>query len=351
MAAGLSINPQYISEFRVRISKAIMDQVGEIMPLQPLQVDAYLQLADLNLKLVEDLERLAPFGPGNPPVTLSTSNLKLVRHRTIGKDREHLLLTVEDSKGTQKDIIWWQGTGWEIPEGQFDLAYTVHPTTYRGEQSIQITWIDARPSQETALIVEQLPRQFLDYRQDPSPILRLSELQKEGNLQVWREGKTYKEILGQNRLELAPAETLVIWTIPPGREELIQAVDRVQPKRIVLFANDPGTGDPKTFFEQLVGFVKYIQRTTSQTTSLQELAAVTAQGTSVVQAGLEYLQRHGKITIVDIGHNEKKLIKLIEPPQVTVKDDSEQKERIRNLLKETRAYRNYYIRSSPENLL
>jgi single-stranded-DNA-specific exonuclease len=351
MAAGLSIDPQNIPEFRQRLSQAILAQVGDTPLEQPLWIDGYLPLADLSLDLVKDLERLAPFGPGNPSLTLATLNIGLVRHRAIGKDGEHLLMTVEDAQGAQKEIIWWQGAGWDIPEGRFDLAYTVHAATYRGELSVQITWIDARSNQAFPEAIAVTQRQLLDYRQDPSPLSRLEALRQEGDLQIWREGLAHRNIPGQIRSELAPAKTLVVWTIPPGRDELQQAIEQVQPQRLVLFANDPGNNHPKDFLQQLVGLVKHVLQTPSKTTSLQELAAATAQRLSVVRVGLEWLQARGLLSFDKVEHLGGARLQLAPPSQGNLKDAAPILEQLQLLMDETRSYRSYYRRSFPEKLV
>ena len=65
-----------------------------------MQIDGYLSLSELTLALVEDLERLAPFGPGNPALTIASRGLKLQSHSLIGRNGEHLQLIVEDEAGT-----------------------------------------------------------------------------------------------------------------------------------------------------------------------------------------------------------------------------------------------------------
>lgn len=67
MAAGLTIDPERIPEFRRALSRTVSEMLGEVKDRAILQIDGYLSLGDLSLDLVEDLERLAPFGPGNPP--------------------------------------------------------------------------------------------------------------------------------------------------------------------------------------------------------------------------------------------------------------------------------------------
>jgi hypothetical protein len=144
MAAGLSIQATRIPEFRRHLSRTIQEMAGEGVLEATLQIDGYLSLSELSLTLVEDLERLAPFGPGNPPLTQASRGLKLQNHSPIGRNGEHLQLIVEDEAGSTQKVVWWQGAGWPLPGSSFDLAYTVRASTYRGLRDVQVTWLEAR---------------------------------------------------------------------------------------------------------------------------------------------------------------------------------------------------------------
>src|SRR4030066_2075394 len=136
MAAGLAIDPDCIPEFRRAISRTILNMGVGIQKEKDLQIEGYLTLPELSLDLVEDLERLAPFGAGNPPLVLATRNLRLTGYAAVGRNDEHLQLTIEDELGHTQRSIWWQGAGFTLPETPFDLAYSVRASTYRGQRDV-----------------------------------------------------------------------------------------------------------------------------------------------------------------------------------------------------------------------
>ena len=70
MAAGLSLAAGHIPEFRRALARTVAGMVGAAPAAPALQIDGYLPLSELSLDLVDDLERLAPMGSGNPPLTL-----------------------------------------------------------------------------------------------------------------------------------------------------------------------------------------------------------------------------------------------------------------------------------------
>ncbi|MBK8821183.1 MAG: hypothetical protein IPN58_00885 [Anaerolineales bacterium] len=130
MAAGMSFDADKLIEFRKGLGKAIEKQLGTIVREEAtLQIDAWLDLNELNLELANSLEMLAPFGAGNPALTLATRNVSLRSVSTIGKTKEHLRLTIEDEGGNVQSILWWGGAGEEKPEegSKFDISYSCEP--------------------------------------------------------------------------------------------------------------------------------------------------------------------------------------------------------------------------------
>ncbi|HSK87051.1 MAG TPA: single-stranded-DNA-specific exonuclease RecJ, partial [Anaerolineales bacterium] len=117
MAAGLALPAGKLPAFRRGLGKAIEEQLGKVIRQEPtLQIDAWLGLNDINLEFAESLEALAPFGAGNPSLTMATHKVSLRSVSTIGKAREHLRLNVEDENGNVQSVLWWGGAGAELPE-------------------------------------------------------------------------------------------------------------------------------------------------------------------------------------------------------------------------------------------
>lgn len=129
MAAGLSLETEKLPAFRKAISKTVAGMTGEVEIEPTLEIDGWLDLPALDMTLSESIEQLAPFGPGNKKLILATHNLRLKSAAGIGRNKEHLKLTVEDEHGIAQTVLWWNGSGEELPDlisragGRFDLAW------------------------------------------------------------------------------------------------------------------------------------------------------------------------------------------------------------------------------------
>ncbi len=117
MAAGVSLQKDNLTSFRKRLGKAIEKQLGETVREEAaLQINSWLELNEIDLALADTIEMLAPFGAGNPKLTLASRGVKMKSVSTIGKTKEHLRLTIEDESGDTENILWWGGAGEELPQ-------------------------------------------------------------------------------------------------------------------------------------------------------------------------------------------------------------------------------------------
>jgi single-stranded-DNA-specific exonuclease len=350
MAAGLSINPDNLPDFRRGVSRAIQN-LNHASTTEPiLTIDGYLPLKDLSLGMAEDMERLAPFGPGNPPIVLASRDLRLTGYTAVGKHGEHLLLTIEDELGYTQQAVWWQGADQSIPEGKFDLAYSVRASTYRGQKDIQIEWIAYRP----AIISpnESLSTQPLilinDFRAARDPLVALYKLRQNLTLQIWSEGEDRTSLDAQDRLGLKPCNHLVIWSIPPGLGVLQDAIRVSAPHQITIFGNPTTMDQPDAFLKRLAGLVKFSINQRGGQVNLVQLAAATNQRMETVQLGLKWLQTYGHVTI--IAEESGKLF-LGESNSPATLPDPLITDQLKALLAESAAYRQYFLTADKDRLI
>lgn len=312
MAAGFSLEAENLPALRRRLNQLVQSEVP--VPVAALYLDGYLPLRELTPELVRDLERLAPFGPANPPVVLVSRELRLSGYVAVGRQQEHLQVTVEDEWGDDYHLVWWQGADFaadqQLPQGLFDLAYSARSGNLRSRQVLQVEWLAARPSRTTAAVELHQPVQLADYRRQTDPYASLLRLVEQPGVQVWAEGAQQdglRRVVGEQaspairrRDQLEHGHSLVVWTAPPGQNELRQAVLRVQPKEVILFAVIPAEGSLKGFLERLAGLVKFAILQKEGRVSLAQLAAASAARLAAVTPGLRELETRGLLVILEI---------------------------------------------------
>jgi single-stranded-DNA-specific exonuclease len=350
MAAGLAIDQDLIPKFRKAISQTVQALGVGIQQERILQIDGYLSLSELSLELVEDLERLAPFGAGNPPLVLATRNLILSGYAVVGRSAEHLQLTIEDELGYSQRSIWWQGAGLTIPETSFDLAYTVRASTYRGQKGVQIEWLDYRLTKPLSNIVstKKSPIEVIDFRKESEPLSKLNQILEKEQPLIWCEATLFKNFQLVDRYSVFPSEILAILTIPPGSNELQDVMTNVKPARVYLFGIDPNMDEPQIFLKRLLGLLKFKIKASEGVVTLSSLATATAQRLTAVNAGIEWLEAHGQIKIVS-RDNEKIIVQ--QSANKNRIDSSSSAKLLHASLAESAAFRRYYLKADKDRLL
>ena len=354
MAAGLSLEGERIPEFRRALWRTLAR--AAVRPAErEIPIDTYLPLDQISLDLVKAVDRLSPFGPGNERPVFASRELELASSAVIGRTREHRRVVVRDAHGHEQSVMWWQGADQPQPEGRFDLAYTLGINAFRGEQQVQVTWADARQLAPPPLQVAPEPTvRIRDYRvlDGPVPVLRSlwrQALEKGEQWIVWGEGASPVDgIPFCNRSGLHEAETLVIWTIPPGPAQLYDALVKVSPACVILFAVDPAMDDPPAFLRRLAGLVRYALRARGGQVSLASLAAYMAHGKPAVRLGLAWMEQRGQVEVLSQGADRVTL----RAGDGTVGDGLDTvRAQLLAQLEETAAYRSYYVRADANRLV
>ena len=348
MAAGLALEAKKLADFRRGLGRAIEAQLGKAVREKPtLQIDAWLGLDEINLELADSLEVLAPFGAGNPSLTLATRKVGLKSVSTIGKAKEHLRLNVEDENGNVQSVLWWGGAGGERPEegSKFDIAYSLRASTFRGQKQVTLQFKEFRIVEEAPPELKPRKIEIIDYRLEAQTMLEKIQEQVPA-LQIWAEG--FDKAKGKNRFELYQADEFAIWTTPPSPAELREALELVKPKRIYLFGVSPGVEKTDEFLSRLAGMAKFIINQRGGNAEIGELAAATAHRVNTIWLGLEWLAAGGHVSIA--GEDDTVFLSTGNGEL----DQYLQRElylAVKGILEETVAYRAHFARASVESLL
>jgi single-stranded-DNA-specific exonuclease len=140
-AAGLSIAPDRVEPFADAFAAQAEDLLApeDLMPTTV--VDAVLPRGTkLTLDLCGELRRLAPFGLGNPDVTLLAPGCELGDLATVG-DGKHLRFRVHrDGSDAGGAIAFGQGTRLDRyrREGRYDVAFRLQENHWNGTVAPQL---------------------------------------------------------------------------------------------------------------------------------------------------------------------------------------------------------------------
>lgn len=96
LAAGLSLDIRNLPAFRERINGYADVNLSGTELTPRIKIDAQVFKEDISLNNISELDRLAPFGPGNPGPVFSLEGLKICEIKAVG-DSKHLKLRLADN--------------------------------------------------------------------------------------------------------------------------------------------------------------------------------------------------------------------------------------------------------------
>ena len=139
-AAGLSIETSQLEAFSDAFGRHADAELGgvDLRPLTP--VDAIVPASALTLELAQELDRLAPFGLGNPEPTLLVASVEATGASTVGEGK-HLRFRVRQQDRDGGSAIAF-GLGAQLDRlqapGRFDLAFRLKENRWNGTIAPQL---------------------------------------------------------------------------------------------------------------------------------------------------------------------------------------------------------------------
>lgn len=143
-AAGFGIEASRIAELRQRINEVADECLTQDDLVRCIEVDAQASIEELALDAVSGLDRLAPFGMGNPVPVLMTKDLMISQISAVG-DGSHLSVGLEGGQGQVVDAIWFRGasSGGELRVGHtVDACYHARLDEWGGTPRVRLHLVD-----------------------------------------------------------------------------------------------------------------------------------------------------------------------------------------------------------------
>lgn len=143
-AAGFTIEAKNIPELQVRLTKYIGENLSVEDFYRKVRIDAKVEdTTSLNLKLVDDLELLEPYGMGNPRPILSIEDAKITMLNTFSND-QHLRIQFVKDDCFFDGIMWKNGYyAHSLSTGdKVNVAFSPNRNVWQEKTKLQLNIID-----------------------------------------------------------------------------------------------------------------------------------------------------------------------------------------------------------------
>ncbi|HUU85742.1 MAG TPA: single-stranded-DNA-specific exonuclease RecJ [Phycisphaerae bacterium] len=145
MAAGLRIDPQAVEAFTNAFIEQANNRLTGADLRARLRLDAEVSLGQLDLRTVEAVENLGPFGTGNPKPRLATGWIELAGEpRRVGGNGEHLQAAFRDGDAVMRGIAFGQAAAAQdlMEYRRCRIAFEPTVNEYQGRRSAEIRVLD-----------------------------------------------------------------------------------------------------------------------------------------------------------------------------------------------------------------
>jgi len=138
-AAGLTLQPDKVEALSQKFDEVVSARITDEQLIPELEIDAEIELEDINPKFFSILEQMAPFGPENMRPVFVTKGVSDSNWSKIVKE-EHIKFSVRKNGSNSVD-----GIGFRlapkfnlVKTGLFDIAYQIDQNEYMGNVRLQM---------------------------------------------------------------------------------------------------------------------------------------------------------------------------------------------------------------------
>ncbi len=268
LAGGFSFSEEKISFEKVKkLLNQTVDEMLNGQKLSPsLDIDLEISVDDIDISLVEEINKLEPFGMSNPSPTFAIKNMTLKQKKLMGATKEHLKLIIDTPKGA-KDCVWWsRGDVPLIAGDKLDIAFAPQLNTFNGATDIQLIVKDIHSD---ALKEEELSKiKIYDHRKKTNIFAQVDDYIKNSKLgisvfvedmKIKDELKPYKNITNciVNRQNASKNDVLMFFDYPCDENVLDLLKQGVCPNAVHYMSYQNYKVDEEQMLKSFASMIKY----------------------------------------------------------------------------------------------
>lgn len=150
-AAGLTIEPSRFPQFREAFGRYVREHLDPASSGAVVNVDAEVAPGDVSVALCADLERLEPFGEGNPAPVLALRGVTVAgTPRRMGAREEHVSFFAGTDGRALRMVAFRDGRKWDAllrPGSRIDVAFEPRRNSFRGADEPEGSVVDVRAAE------------------------------------------------------------------------------------------------------------------------------------------------------------------------------------------------------------
>ncbi len=147
LAAGFTVARGNWAQLEQRLVKLAADKLGHLELRPEIVIDAELPLSALAGDTFSVIQKLNPFGAGNPQPTFLARQVEVVECRNFGNQGDWLRLKLKQGNVTWHAVDFESQRKREEIPSRIDIVYNLEKSHWNGEEVLSLKLVDFAPAQ------------------------------------------------------------------------------------------------------------------------------------------------------------------------------------------------------------
>jgi single-stranded-DNA-specific exonuclease len=137
-AAGFTLPAKSVNLLQKTLIDLAALQLKDIDLRPRINIDAEVLLSDLSLETYQSLQRLSPFGKGNPVPTFVCREVQVQGCRTMGADAQHLRLRLKQDNTAFDAVAFKLGDAVKQVSDRLDIVFNLEMDRWNGNENLRL---------------------------------------------------------------------------------------------------------------------------------------------------------------------------------------------------------------------
>jgi single-stranded-DNA-specific exonuclease len=149
-AAGFTLPSKNIPMLQKALIEIAAGQLKDVDLRPRINIDAEVSLSELNSETFQQMQKLAPFGKGNPVPTFVSRSVQVAACRTMGNEQQHLRLKLKQDGSSFDGVAFKLGDSLADVASNLDIVYNLEIDRWSGVENLRLNIQSFNPSQTPA---------------------------------------------------------------------------------------------------------------------------------------------------------------------------------------------------------
>jgi single-stranded-DNA-specific exonuclease len=145
-AAGFTLPTKNLPRLEHALMELATAQLGGLDLRPRIDIDAEVNLSNLARDIFPQIQKLAPFGQGNPQPTFLSRRVEVLDYRTMGDNGEHLRLKVKQGGTVWNGVAFGLGNYLTEISPFLDIVYNLEVDLWGGGERLRLNILDFAPN-------------------------------------------------------------------------------------------------------------------------------------------------------------------------------------------------------------